>query len=188
MFLCDASITEKIKSGEISIDPFNPENVQPASYDLTLGNEFLAFDKTQQICIDVKEPVSNAMKKVKIKDDESYILHPAEFALANVREMTYVNEQHVGWLMGKSSLGRLGLIIHATAGFLDPGNKVNMTLELSNVGSLPIKLYPGMKIAQIAFALLDKPCKKAYGNKELGSKYYGDRKVKESLMYKNFKE
>jgi dCTP deaminase len=187
MFLCDKSIIEKIKSKEINIKPFNPENVQPASYDLTLGNEFLEFDKTQQICIDVKKPVKNAMKSIKIKNGDFYILHPAEFALANVKEMTYVNESHVGWLMGKSSLGRLGLIIHATAGFLDPGNKVNLTLELSNVGSLPIKLYPGMKIAQIAFGQLDKPCNKAYGEKSLNSKYYGDTKVKESQMYKNFK-
>ncbi len=101
--------------------------------------------------------------------------------------MTGVNGRHVGWLMGKSSLGRLGLIIHATAGFLDPGNKLRMTLELTNVGSLPIKLYYRMRIAQIAFGEMDATCKRPYGTKELNSKYLGDKKVKESQMYKNFK-
>lgn len=187
MVLSDTTVQKRLKSGSIKIKPYKKENLQPASYDLTLGKEFLVFDKNQQIFIDVKHPVKNAMKTIKVKKDEAFILHPGEFALGNCAESTEVDSKHVGWLMGKSSLGRLGLIIHATAGFLDPGNKVNLTLELSNVGSLPIKLYPGMKIAQIAFGELDEPCKNPYGTKGLGSKYFGDKKVKESQMYKNFK-
>ncbi|MFH1546991.1 MAG: dCTP deaminase [bacterium] len=187
MILCDTSIARKIKTGEITISPFRKSQLQPASYDLTLDNEFLLFDKNQEVCIDVRKPVKNNMKRIKIKKDEPFILHPGEFALANVYEITGVNDKHVGWLMGKSSLGRLGLIIHATAGFLDPGNKLRLTLELSNVGSLPIKLYYEMKIAQIAFGEMDDVCKRPYGSKELNSKYFGDKKVKESQMYRNFK-
>lgn len=188
MVICDATIEKRLKSGEITISPFNKSQLQPASYDLTLDNEFLLFDKNQEVCIDVKEPIKNHMKRIKIKKEEPFILHPGEFALANVYEIVGVNERHVGWLMGKSSLGRLGLIIHATAGFLDPGNKLRLTLELTNVGPLPIKLYYKMKIAQIAFGEMDNVCKRPYGSKELHSKYYGDKKVKESQMYKNFRK
>ncbi|MBU0648383.1 dCTP deaminase [Patescibacteria group bacterium] len=186
MILCDQSIRERIKNGQIFIDPYTEEFLQPASYDLRMDKNFMIFDRTQHESIDVRRPVKNLMQQVTIVEDEPFILHPGTFALANTLEVVGVDNQHVGWLEGKSSLGRLGLVIHATAGFLDPGNKLRMTLELSNLGSLPIKLYYKMKIAQIAFGQLDQPCQRPYGSKELKSKYFGDMSVKASLMHENF--
>lgn len=187
MILSDRSIKERLDVGKIYIDPYNADYLQPASYDLCIDKNFLVFDPTQQDCIDVRKPIDKVMRQIIIKEDEPFILHPGDFALANTYETVGVDNQHVGWLEGKSSLGRLGLIIHATAGFLDPGNKLRMTLELSNLGPLPIKLYYRMKIAQIAFGTLDSPCERPYGSKELGSKYFGDTRVKGSLMFQNFK-
>lgn len=187
MILSDKSIKSKIKSGEISIEPFDEAKVQPASYDLTLGNKFLLFDINNHVVIDVKKPVSNLMREVVVDDGGYFVLHPSEFLLANVAEITGVDGKHVGRLEGKSSLARLGIIIHTTAGFLDPGNRLRMTLEIVNLGPLPVKLYPGMKIAQMAFELLDQECEKPYGSDGLNSKYLGDMEVRESQMHKNFK-
>jgi dCTP deaminase len=184
MMLCDRTIRKKLQEGAISIEPFSEEFLQPASYDLRLDKYFLLFDSTQHVCIDVKQPVTNLMREVTISEDEPFILHPGEFALANTYEIVGVDDAHIARLEGKSSLGRLGLIIHATAGFLDPGNKLRMTLELSNLGPLPIKLYYLMKIAQIAFSPLDERCETPYSSKR--NKYYGDTKVQASLMHKNF--
>ena len=186
MILCDRTIKQRIKEGKIFIDPYDPGSLQPASCDLRMDRKFLLFDTAQQDCIDVKKPTENLMREIEIADSEPFILHPGEFALANTYEIVGVDAQHVGWLEGKSSLGRLGLVIHATAGFLDPGNKLRMTLELSNLGKLPIKLYYKMKIAQIAFGQLDSPCERPYGSEGLGSKYFGDTSVKASQMHKNF--
>ncbi|HPN67275.1 MAG TPA: dCTP deaminase [bacterium] len=186
MILCDQTIRQKIAEGKISIEPYEDSMLQPASYDLRIDRKFLTFDITQQECIDVKKPAANLMREIIINDDEAFILHPGDFALANTFEIVGVDNQHVGWLEGKSSLGRLGLVIHATAGFLDPGNKLRMTLELSNLGRLPIKLYYKMKIAQMAFGELDAPCAVPYGSPQLNSKYFGDTEVKASQMYKNF--
>lgn len=186
MILCDKTIKQRLAAGNISIEPYDEKLLQPASYDLRIDRKFLLFDTTQQECIDVKKPIENIMREVTIKDDEPFILHPGEFALANTYEIVGVDAGHVGWLEGKSSLGRIGLVIHATAGFLDPGNKLRMTLELSNLGRLPIKLYYKMKIAQIAFGQLDAPCEVPYGSPKLNSKYFGDTEVKASQMHKNF--
>jgi dCTP deaminase len=186
MILCDKTIKRKLASGNISIEPYDEKQLQPASYDLLMDKKFLLFDSTQQDCIDVKKPIENIMRQVIIGDNEAFILHPGEFALANTFEIVGVDAGHVGWLEGKSSLGRIGLVIHATAGFLDPGNKLRMTLELSNLGKLPIKLYYKMKIAQIAFGELDSPCEVPYGSPQLNSKYFGDTEVKASQMHKNF--
>jgi dCTP deaminase len=186
MILCDRTIKQKISEGKISIEPYEEKFLQPASYDLRIDRKFLLFDVAQQVCIDVKKPTANIMREVQITDDEPFILHPGDFALANTFEIVGVDREHVGWLEGKSSLGRLGLVIHATAGFLDPGNKLRMTLELSNLGRLPIKLYYKMKIAQIAFGQLDAPCEVPYGSPQLNSKYFGDTEVKASQMHKNF--
>jgi len=188
MILSDISIIKKLKDGEIFIDPYNPENLQPASYDLTLAENVLAFDTTNHTEIDVKKSVEDKMREVPIAKGGFFVIHPREFLLANVAEVVGVNNAFVGRLEGKSSLGRLGIVIHATAGFLDPGNKLRMTLEISNLGALPIKLYPGMKIAQIAFEPLDQPCEKPYGHKDLNSKYFGDMEVKASQMSRNFKK
>lgn len=176
MILSDRTIKEKLKSSEIVIEPFSEEFLQPASYDLHLDKYFLVFNKEKIAVVDVKDKPDNLMREIEVTEEEGFIIHPNEFVLANIKEVTGVDEGHVGRLEGKSSLGRLGLIVHATAGFLDPGNKLRLTLELANVSPLPIRIYPGMKIAQIAFE-----------TKDLNSKYSGDLKVKGSEMWKNFK-
>ncbi|MHB1296244.1 MAG: dCTP deaminase [Anaerolineae bacterium] len=188
MILSDRSIRERLQSGAIIIEPFDAASLQPASYDLRLDNEFLVFDAAQVACIDVRKPVSEMMRRIHVDEDEAFVLHPGQFALANTREVVGVDDRHVGWLEGKSSLGRLGLVIHATAGFLDPGNRLRMTLELANLGPLPIKLYPGTKVAQIAFGELDTACERPYGSEGLNSKYYGDLGARESQMFRNHRD
>jgi dCTP deaminase len=187
MILSDRTIKEKIKKGNIVIEPFSEEFLQPASYDLHLDKYFLVFNKENIAMMDVKKKEDNLMREIEANEKDGFIIHPGEFVLANIKEITGVDAGHVGRLEGKSSLGRIGLIIHATAGFLDPGNKLRLTLELANVSPLPIKIYPGMKIAQIAFEALDTDCERPYGSKELKSKYLGDLKVKGSQIWKNFK-
>ncbi len=186
MILSDKSIKEKIKSGEISIEPFDISHLQPASYDLHLGNTFMMFIEDSNSIIDVKQPVSELMQKVELNEGDPFIIQPGQFVLAKIAQVTGVDSKHVGRLEGKSSLARLGLIIHATAGFLDPGNKLNLTLEMVNLSPLPIKLYVGMKIAQIAFEEIDQMVEKPYGSSGLNSKYFGNSDVKESQMHKNF--
>lgn len=186
MILSDRSIKEKIKTGEIYINPFSNDNIQPASYDLHLDKGILVFDTKNNKIIDVKQPAEDLMIKVEIDDKRGYTLKPGQFILTNVVEVTGVNSRHVARLEGKSSLARMGLIIHATAGFLDPGNKLRLTLEIANLSPLPIRIYAGMKIAQLAFEELDKDCERPYGSKGLNSKYKGDMTVQASRMWKNF--
>jgi len=186
MILSDKSIKDRLRSGEISIEPFSEEFVQPASYDLHLDKNILVFNTDKHDLIDVKRPVEDLMIKYEITEEEGYIIKPGEFVLANITEITGVDSKHVGRLEGKSSLARMGLIIHATAGFLDPGNKLRLTLEIANLSPLPIKIYPGMKIAQIAFEELDSCCDRPYGSSGLNSKYKGDMTVQASKMWKNF--
>ncbi len=188
MILSDKDIKKRREEGKIKIEPFDAECLQPASYDLHLDNEFRVFKPHTTEVIDTKKPVTNHMERVFIKDDESFVLHPGSFALALISEETGVDNKHVGRLEGKSSLARLGLIIHTTAGFLDPGNSLQLTLELFNASPLPIKLYPKMKVAQIAFEELSSECARPYNSKGLGSKYYGAKNIQESEYYKNFEK
>lgn len=186
MILSDRDIVKEIKKGGIIIKPFNKKYVQPASVDLHLDKEFLTFDTIKNFVIDVKQPTKELMKKTVIGPKDYFIIHPKEFVLGLVLEETGVSDCLVGRLEGKSSLGRIGLIIHTTAGYLDPGNSLKMTLELYNAGTLPIKLYYKMPIAQMAFEYLSCKCEKPYGAKGLNSKYYKDMTVKASEMHKNF--
>jgi dCTP deaminase len=186
MILSDRTIKKRLKTGEIKIEPFDLARLQPASYDVTLGSEFLIFDTAKATVIDPKSDHKKIMKKVIVLDDEHFVLHPGEFALAAIQEVIGIDDKHLAVLNGKSSLGRIGLVIHATAGFIDPGNELKITLELFNVATLPILLYPGMKIAQVVFEELTEPCDRPYGHPDLGSKYYKDMGVKESHMNKNF--
>ena len=188
MILSDKSIKKKVTTGEISIEPFEESCLQSASYDLHLDKDFLVFNRENHSLIDVKEPVDELMNKIVVTEEQGIIIHPGDFVLANVKEITGVDDKHVGRLEGKSSLARMGLIIHTTAGFLDPGNKLRLTLEMVNLSPLPIKLYPGMKIGQIAFEELDEKCERPYGTKGLMNKYVGDMTVTASQMWKNFKE
>ncbi len=185
MILSDKSIKEKINTGEISISPFSQDSLQPASYDLHLDKNIMYFNTNGNNIIDVKKPVDELMIRTQISDS-GFVIEPHQLVLANVIEITGVDSKHVGRLEGKSSLARIGLIIHATAGFLDPGNKLRLTLEMVNLSPLPIRIYVGMKIAQIAFEELDTPCEKPYGSKSLNSKYVGDLTVQASKIWKNF--
>jgi dCTP deaminase len=169
MILSDKDIKKAIKEGEISIDPLFPNSVQPASVDLHLGADFLVFRTHRDVCIDPKIPVEHLMDKVAIDDKKQFIIHPGEFALGMTYEVVGVADDMVGRLEGKSSIGRMGLIIHATAGYLDPGNKLKMTLELHNVSTLPIKLYYKMPIAQMSFTPLSSAAERPYNKKAFWS-------------------
>ncbi len=188
MILSDRDIKKAIKEGRIVIDPMFPHALQPASVDLHLGADFLVFHTERHVYIDPKEPVDEMMERVSIDGTRQFILHPGEFALGMTYEVTGVADDIVGRLEGKSSLGRIGLLIHATAGYLDPGNKLKMTLELHNVSPLPIKLYYKMPIAQMSFTPLSSPAEHPYGKSALGSKYYGAMKPQASQYWKNFKK
>ena len=186
MILSDRDIKKAIKSGRISIDPLFPDAVQPASVDLHLGGDFLVFKNTNHTCIDLKQPVDALMERASIDKKTQFILHPGEFALGLTYETVGVGNDMVGRLEGKSSLGRVGLIIHATAGYLDPGNKLKMTLELHNIANLPIVLYYKMPVAQISFMPLSSAADYPYGSKKLKSKYYGAVRPQASKFWKNF--
>ncbi|MEX0895572.1 MAG: dCTP deaminase [Patescibacteria group bacterium] len=188
MYLSDTDIKKALAAQEITIRDFDESRLQPASYDVLLGFEFMVFKRHQQAVIDPKEPASKYMEKITLKSEaEFFILHPNEFALAVTDDYFGVGAKYCCNIMGKSSLARLGLIIHTTAGFVDPGNELNATLELFNTNSMPIKLYPKMKIAQIAFCSLTSPAARPYGHKSLGSKYFKDSGVAASKMAENFK-
>lgn len=185
MILSDKDIKATMASGDITVDPFDPKKLQPASVDLHLDKHFLVFDAKEHFVIDPKKPVDDMMKEVTIDEDRPFVLHPGDFALGLIKETTGVSTQYVGRLEGKSSVGRLGVLIHVTAGFLDPGNSLKMTLELHNTANIPVLLYYGMPIAQMAFEKLSSPCERLY-SQEIGSKYAGDMKPRASQMWKNF--
>ena len=187
MILSDRDIKKALEKGDIIIEPFDEKKLQPASVDLHLDKHFLVFETNQNHVIDPKKPLDDMMKEVVIKDDEPFVLHPGEFALGLVYEKTGVSNRHVARLEGKSSVGRMGLLIHITAGFLDPGNSLKMTLELHNTANMPILLYYKMPIAQMAFEELSSACEKPY-SKKAGNKYVGDTKPRASQMWKNFSE
>jgi dCTP deaminase len=186
MVLSDRTIKKLLISGDIVISPFDPDRLQPASYDVTLGPEFLVFDNTKTRIIDPRNDASTIMRKVSVTEQDPFILHPGEFALGVTQEIIGVNDKYLFILNGKSSLGRMGLLVHATAGFIDPGNELRVTLELFNVANAPIILYPGMKIGQVVFEQLSEQCDRPYGHPDLKSKYYKDQGVKASQMHKNF--
>ena len=185
MILSDRDIKAAMKAGEISVDPYEDKMLQPASIDLHLDRNFLIFDTNNNFVIDPKKPMEPMMKEIEIANDKPFVLHPGEFALAMIYETTGVSDQYVGRLEGKSSVGRMGLLIHVIAGFLDPGNALKMTLELCNVANMPILLYYKMPIAQIAFEKISSPVDRPY-SAALGSKYVGDMKPRASQMWKNF--
>ena len=188
MIFSDKDIKKALRAGRISIDPLFPNSIQPASVDLHLGSDFLVFRTDQHTCIDLKEPIDDMMEEVNINENRQFVIHPGQFVLGMTYEVIGVADDMVGRLEGKSSLGRIGLIIHATAGYLDPGNKLKMTLELHNISDLPIKLYYKMPIAQISFIPLSSVADNPYGKKKLGSKYYGAMKPQASQYWKNFKK
>jgi len=184
--LSDGDIRAEIEAGRIVLDPYIPEAVQPSSVDLHLDNRFRVFRNSRYPYIDVREEQPELTELVEIRDDEPFILHPGEFVLGSTLERVELPNDLVARLEGKSSLGRLGLLIHSTAGYVDPGWEGNLTLELSNVANLPITLYDGMKIGQISFQRLSSPVEMAYGDSRLGSRYRGQRDPTASLYHRDF--
>jgi dCTP deaminase len=186
VILSDRSIREALDAGRIEIDPLYPDCIQPSSVDLHVDRYFRVFRNHTMRVIDVKEDQEDLTELVEIKPDEPFILHPGEFVLGSTEERVKLPHDLVARLEGKSSLGRLGLLIHSTAGFVDAGWDGHLTLELSNVANLPITLYPGMKIGQISFIQMTSPAERPYGSAETRSKYQGQRGPTPSRYYLNF--
>lgn len=185
--LSDRTLRERIAAGSIVIEPFDEGSVQPASVDLHLDCLFRVFLNHTMAVIDVKQDLSGLTEEVQVAEGDAFVLHPGEFVLGSTLERIAVPADLVARVEGKSSLGRLGLLIHSTAGFVDPGFEGHITLELSNVANLPITLYPGMKIGQISFLEMTTPAEHPYGSGVLGSKYQGQRGPTPSRYWENFR-
>ena len=173
MILSDRSIKEQISEGRIVIEPLGPNAVQPASVDIRLDSEILVFRNNWRTHIDVMKPADDVVEKVAIDEGRPFLLHPGQFALGSTLEAVTIPDDIVARIEGKSSLARYGLLIHSTAGFVDPGWTGKLTLEFSNVGILGITLHKGMKIGHISFTQLTTPADNPYGSRELRSKYQG---------------
>ena len=186
MVLSDRDIRRELAAKRLRIEPLGDSAVQPASVDLRLGRQLLVFQNHLQPHIDVKQEMPGLTKPFEIDEVNPFILHPGEFVLGVTLEYVELPDDLVGRLDGKSSLGRLGLVVHSTAGFVDPGWKGNLTLELSNLATLPILLYYGMKASQISFMRLTSPAEHPYGSKALGSRYQGQRGPTASRFYRDF--
>jgi dCTP deaminase len=184
MILSDRTIREEIAVGRIVIDPYDERCVQPSSIDLHVDSQFRVFANNRYPFIDVKQEQPDLTELVETKPDEPFILHPGEFVLGSTLERVALPNDLVARLEGKSSLGRLGLLIHSTAGYVDPGWDGYLTLELSNVANLPITLYPGMKIGQISFFKLTTEAETPYG--AAGNKYQGQRGPTPSRFFRDF--
>jgi dCTP deaminase len=187
MVLSDRSIRECLQSGQIVIDPIGDDCIQPSSVDLHVDRYFRLFRNHTMRVIDVREDLEDLTELVDIAEGDSLILHPGEFVLGSTLERVRLPDDLVARLEGKSSLGRLGLLIHSTAGFVDAGWDGHLTLELSNVANLPITVYPGMKIGQISFLRMTTPADRPYGSEGLGSKYQGQRGPTQSRYFENFR-
>ncbi len=186
MILSDRSIREALSAGRIVVDPLAEDAIQPSSLDVRVDDSFRVFANHRHPYIDVRAPMPDLTELVKVADDEPFILHPGEFVLGSTYERVVLPDDLVARLEGKSSLGRLGLLIHSTAGFVDAGWSGWLTLELSNVATLPIAIYPRMKIGQLAFFHLTTPAEHPYGSRALGSKYQGQRGPTASRYFENF--
>src|ERR687891_1165432 len=186
MVLSDRTIRRLLAEGRIGIDPYEAELVQPSSVDVRVDRLFRVFHNARYPYIDVKQPMDDLTELVEVNDDDPFILHPGEFVLGSTLERIRLPDDLVARLEGKSSLGRLGLLIHSTAGFIDPGWDGHVTLELSNVANLPITIYHAMKIGQLSFVRLTEAAEAPYGSSGLGSKYQGQRGPTPSRYWKNF--
>ena len=186
MILSDVSIHEELAAGRVIIDPLGANSVQPSSVDLRVDRLFRVFRNDTTPFIDPKQPQEDLTELVEVEEGKAFILHPGEFVLGSTLERVALPDDLVARLEGKSSLGRLGLLIHSTAGFVDAGWDGHLTLELSNVATLPIALYPEMKIGQISFLRMTTPAEHPYGSSTTGSKYQGQRGPTPSRYYLNF--
>ena len=186
MLLSDRDIAAQIEAGRVRLDPFDPALVQPSSVDVRLDRYFRLFDNHKYPFIDPAQEQPELTRLVEVDAGEAFILHPGEFVLASTLEQVSLPDDIAARVEGKSSLGRLGLLTHATAGFVDPGFTGHVTLELSNVATLPIKLWPGMKIGQLCFFQLSSPAEHPYGSGRRGSHYQGQRGPTASRSWENF--
>jgi dCTP deaminase len=186
VILSDGSIRKELAQGRIVIDPLDESDIQPSSVDLRVDRYFRVFRNDTTPFIDPKLPQEDLTELVEVADGKAFILHPGEFVLGSTHERVALPDDLVARLEGKSSLGRLGLLIHSTAGFVDAGWDGHLTLELSNVANLPIAIYPGMKIGQISFIRMDAAAEHPYGSETTGSKYQGQRGPTPSRYYLNF--
>jgi dCTP deaminase len=178
--LSDGTIRRLIAEGRVRVEPFDDSMVQPASIDLRLGSSFRVFHNHRITAIDLADPPKNITELVEIDPTDSFVIHPGEFVLGSTQEHVELPDDVVARIEGKSSLGRLGLIVHATAGFVDPGFKGTLTLEITNLTRVPIILWPGKPIAQLSFMALDQPAQRPYGHPDLGSHYHGQVDATES--------
>ncbi len=183
MVLSDDDIKKEVKKGHIGIDPYDEKSVQPSSYDLHLDCKFLLFKNYKLGVYDVKEK-NDINELVDVSSDGFFIIHPGEFILGSTLEKVSIPANLVSRIEGKSSIGRIGLIVHATAGYVDPGFSGNLTLEMTNLLNIPIKIYPGMKIAQLAFFEMKSTPSRLYGDS--GNKYKGQEGPTQSRIWKDF--
>jgi dCTP deaminase len=186
MLLSDRDIRAELESGRVHLDPLDLNMIQPSSIDVRLDKFFRLFDNHKYPFIDPAEEQPDLTRAVEVASDEAFILHPGEFVLGSTFELVTLPDDIAARLEGKSSLGRLGLLTHSTAGFVDPGFSGHVTLELSNVATLPIKLWPGMKIGQLCFFRLTSASEHPYGSEKYGSRYQGQRGPTASRSFKNF--
>ncbi len=186
MLLSDRDIRAEIGAGRVALTPYDPSLIQPSSVDVRLDRYFRVFENHRYPHIDPAEDQPDLTRLIESPVDEPFVLHPGEFVLASTYEVMTLPDDVAGRLEGKSSLGRLGLLTHSTAGFIDPGFSGHVTLELSNVATLPIKLWPGMKIGQLCFFRLSSPAEHPYGSDVYGSRYQGQRGPTPSRAYRNF--
>ena len=186
MLLSDRDIKEQISAKRVGIEPFDPAMVQPSSVDVRLDRFFRVFENHKYSEIDPSVEQPELTRELEVAADEHFILHPGEFVLASTYEVITLPDDIAGRLEGKSSLGRLGLLTHSTAGFIDPGFSGHITLELSNVANLPVKLFPGMKIGQLCLIKLSSPAEHPYGSAVYGSRYQGQRGPTPSKSWLNF--
>ncbi|VTR75675.1 MULTISPECIES: dCTP deaminase [Cellulomonas] len=186
MLLSDRDITAELDSGRVVLDPYDPAMLQPSSIDVRLDRFFRLFDNHKYPVIDPSQDQPDLTRLVEVDPDEPFVLHPGEFVLGATYEQVTLPDDIAARLEGKSSLGRLGLLTHSTAGFIDPGFTGHVTLELSNVATLPITLWPGMKIGQMCFFRLSSPALQPYGSGATGSRYQGQRGPTASRSWQNF--
>jgi dCTP deaminase len=186
VLLSDRDIRAQLEAGRVLLDPLDVDMIQPSSVDVRIDRYFRLFDNHKYPFIDPAEAQPELTRLVEVDPDEAFILHPGEFVLASTFEVVTLPDDVAARLEGKSSLGRLGLLTHSTAGFIDPGFSGHVTLELSNVATLPIKLWPGMKIGQLCFFQLSSPAEHPYGSAGYGSRYQGQRGPTASLSYRSF--
>ncbi|ASU80605.1 dCTP deaminase [Actinopolyspora erythraea] len=186
MLLSDRDLRKELDEGRLELDPFDDALIQPSSIDVRLDRFFRVFDNSKYTHIDPSRQQDDLTSLVEHSDDDAFVLHPGEFVLGSTFETVRLPEDLAGRLEGKSSLGRLGLLTHSTAGFIDPGFSGHITLELSNVANLPITLWPGMKIGQLCLFRLSSPAENPYGSKAAGSRYQGQRGPTPSRAHLNF--